>query len=377
MEIYFTDVARDQEAIGYKIVSEKENIYTQNMVDSIRNHIKKMNQRGIKISGDEDSVFYRSVYNYWAHGVDIRECFYYDFFFKSTAEKQQYVTFRNRFWYVDYLNKRDQRYLLDDKYLLYQLIQPAFKREMIKLSSDDDYLNFVEFVCRHPVFVIKPIDLGSSLGVRKFDSTNLSKDEKKELFYNLLAEAARNKKNESWGRGRPSMVLEELIEQAPTMSVFHPASLQVLRITTVNDGNGNIKLFRPWIKIGAHNSFTAAAATDGLCAEIDKDTGVICSDGFVEDCSILTNHPDTGMQIKGYCIPDWNAAVSLCKRLAAKFPDLRYIGWDVALSAERGWCVVEANTQADFCIQMVTGRGIKKEFEEMIGWHPDKIYWWE
>jgi len=377
MNITFTDIIDEQIEIGRRIVAEHAEIYTENTVNIIKTHISKMIREGVAALSDEENLFYRSVYFYWAYGTNVGETFYYDFYAKSHSECVEYVTFRNRFWYVRYLNNKQDCQLLDDKYQLYELLKPAFKRDVIKITSDEDYALFETFINKHPVFVIKPIDLGSARGVRKYDATNSSDADKITLFNALLDEAKSNKKNESWGRGRPSMVLEEVIEQAPSMAVFHPASLQVLRITTLNDGNGNIQLFRPWIKIGANSSFTAAAATDGLCVEIDEATGVICSDGYVENCKVYTNHPNTGIKFKGFQIPGWDEAVSLCKELAKKFPTLRYIGWDVALSAERGWCIVEANTQADFCIQMITGKGIKAEFEEMIGWHPEKQFWWQ
>lgn len=377
MLLKITDDPLKQCEIGRTIVAEKPDVYSERIVNPILTHIEKMNGGGYITPVDKDSAFYRSVYDYWVYGSNIREEFYYNFFNKKHDEKIGYITFRSRFLYIDYLNKKEDRWILDDKFALYEKIKTTFRREMIKISNQEDYPAFEEFILKNPLFVIKPIDLGSASGVRKYDATGILPGDRRALFNALLTEAQGNKRNESWGRGRPSMVLEELIVQDKELARFHPSSLQVLRITTINDGQGNISLFKPWMKVGAHNSFTAAAATDGCCVSIDEKQGVLSSDGYSEDCQMFANHPDTGVHFKGAPIPEWPKAIAMCTELAKLFPTLRYIGWDVAMNDKKEWCIVEANSQADFCIQMMIGKGIKREFESLIGWKPDKQYWWE
>jgi len=40
-----------------------------------------------------------------------------------------------------------------------------------------------------------------------------------------------------------------------------------------------------------------------------------------------------------------------------------------------GWCVMEANPEGEFLGQLYHKRGMKKEFEKIIGWKPEKEFW--
>ena len=87
-------------------------------------------------------------------------------------------------------------------------------------------------------------------------------------------------------------------------------------------------------------------------------------------------HPDSGSGFAGFKIPRWQELLKLAKECAAKFPQFGYIGWDFVLSKE-GWCIMEANYSGDFMWQLYRDRGMKKEFEELIGWKLDKEFWWK
>lgn len=159
------------------------------------------------------------------------------------------------------------------------------------------------------------------------------------------------------------------------MAVMPPVSVNVVRITTIRVGD-EVYSFYPWVKIGAKGSFVAAAATLGCCALIDPKSGLLSSDGYDEMGYVYQNHPDTGIQFKGFQIPEWEGLVLLAKKLAMQFETLRYIDRDFAYS-ERGWCVIEANSQADFAMQMMLERGIAPELESLLDWKPEKQFWWE
>lgn len=169
---------------------------------------------------------------------------------------------------------------------------------MLQVKDSSDYSKFNDFCDSHTVFVVKPIDLGSAHGVRK-ETAPSSQPERAAMFQALLAEADSYKSNASWGRGRPAMILEELIEQHPVMASIHPASVNVVRCSTIRV-NDRIHSFYPWIKFGANGAFAAAAATHGCCALIDQKTGTIISDGYDEVGNVFSAHPDTGIPFQGF-----------------------------------------------------------------------------
>ena len=60
------------------------------------------------------------------------------------------------------------------------MLKDYYKREIIKIEDDNDYQMFLDYISRHPIFVVKPIDLSNGLGIRKVDSNDYS--DKKQLY---------------------------------------------------------------------------------------------------------------------------------------------------------------------------------------------------
>jgi hypothetical protein len=54
-------------------------------------------------------------------------------------------------------------------------------------------------------------------------------------------------------------------------------------------------------------------------------------------------HPDTGSQISGRVVPDWPSLKQHVLKVANQLPFLRYVGWDIALSA-KGPVFIEGNS---------------------------------
>ena len=69
--------------------------------------------------------------------------------------------------------------------------------------------------------------------------------------------------------------------------------------------------------------------------------------------------------------------IELVGMLALRFENLNYIGWDVTLSDQGKWVVIEANENGAFDImQLAYQKGIRDEFSDLIHWKPNQKYWW-
>ncbi len=357
--------------LGQQIVEEKTWIYTQNtlnnMMERIDFHIPNADQKR------KEDILYSAVYDWNAYGATINEVFAYSFFEKNHEEKAEYLVAGLRAKYVDHLNggrKDETIYQLEDKYRLYKRLTPYYKREMIKVNGADDYELFKGFVGRHPTYVVKPVNTSCGIGVHKVEVSDYNNCE--DAFQTLLHEGeALNKKHPTRGM---EMVLEELIDQEETMASLHPQSVNALRITTVQRADGTQIMYRPRIKIGMNGGFLASAAENGVIAEIDPKTGVICTDGCNENGESYIVHPNSGIKIKGFQIPKWDELLNLVENLIQEMHEYGYIGWDLVLS-KSGWCVMEGNYNGEIASQVILGKGLRKEFEELIGWKPDKEYW--
>lgn len=375
--IIITNDIREQVKIGRELFKIKANVYTPHMVALVKDAIDRIVQgysyHSIKW-GDitKEELFFISIYDYWVVGNNVSEELYYDFPSKTYEEKMEFLTLRTRLLYMDHLNNKDDAHLLNNKYEAYKILKPYYKREVIKIEKEDDFIVFEDFVSRHQEYVVKPEGGGLSVGVHKSSINDFSNS--KEAFDKYLEEGRNVEQNNNWIK-KSAVVIEEIIEQDERMAAFHPASINSVRITTIKV-NDEIHLFYPFIRIGVGGSFISSCATGGVTACVNSDTGIIETDGRTETLFSYQRHPDTNIEIKGFQVPEWDNAVKIVKDAAMKFDTIRYIGWDMVLS-KRGWCIMEGNFAGEFAGQIPYQRGFRKEFEELIGWKPNKQFWWE
>ncbi|MBQ6118230.1 MAG: hypothetical protein IJK98_03265 [Clostridia bacterium] len=324
---------------------------------------------------EKNTILYRSLYDYWMYGFSLKEEFSLRVFDMTHSEKQKYITFRGRFLFTSYLNEDNAaHFILWDKYQTYLHFREFFLRDVICIEKESDYEVFAEFAKTHPTFVVKPIDLAYGWGIHK--QTVAPDADLKEAFLQILHEGDEIQKKHHTKQHTTKFVLEELIDQSDKLGCLHPHSVNCIRLTTVVAG-GRVHFFYPRIKIGRHGNFISNAGDDGLLAGIDLATGRIetyASDEFGHDFDV---HPDTGIRFNGFQIPDWEDLLRLGEKVAlALAPKINYVGWDMAYT-NAGWSILEGNAEGEFGAQFIYKKGLKEEFEELIGWKPPVEYWWD
>lgn len=371
--IHITDNPEEMKKIAREIIAEKPHAYPQakiNMIDAyLRDRMPDATQEEI------EDTFLITVYHFWVYGCTYQEYFYYDFAHKTHEEKQQYMTLRLRLRYMDHINKKEDKHLLFNKYETYQLLKEYYKRDVILCASCDDYATFCSFTDKHPEFVVKPTDMSGGRGVHKADVLGLNEAQKRDFFEKLLVSGEENKAIYLRGK-ESSVVLEELIDQADELAVFNPESVNCVRLITVRV-NGTVHAYESWLKIGTGGLFLNSAVSGSLLAGIDTKTGIINTIGMNEMGVICEEHPDTHITIKGFQIPSWTKLLAVAEECANKVPQFSYVGWDFVLTKKQGWCIMEANYSGDFMWQLYRGKGMKEDFEELIGWKLDKDFWWQ
>lgn len=376
MKLYASEDEAYQIRIGREIVDAYPEIYNPWIIQNIKQKLEARAKTRPDIAGGRsiEDIFAIATYDYWQYGIDTPEEFSHEQLGASHDKKCRYITCRNRFKYIDYLNKKEDMHLLRNKWHAYLLLKDAYRREVLLLESEQDFPAFEAFCQRHPTFVVKPVGLGLSLGVRKVDVENANLHT---LFDQLFIEI--ETENGHWNSGTEKGVLvEELIEQGEEMAMLHPASVNSVRMLTINLGDGDIRLWYPYVRIGVGGHFISSAATGSIVAGINAGTGVVYSTGFDKLGRITDVHPDTHFTIKGIKIPRWGQLCQKAIEMSKRLPTLRYIGWDFVYDKDGEWIVMEGNENAGISSsQLIHHRGMREEFEQLIGYHPTKEYWWQ
>ena len=376
MKLYANEDEAYQIRTGHEIVAAYPEIYNPWVVDHIKQQLELRAKTRPDIAGGRsiEDIFAIATYDYWQYGIGTTEEFYHEQLGASDKHKREYLTYRERFNYIDYLNKEEDLHLLRNKWHAYQLLKDAYRREVLLLESEQDFSAFEAFCHRHPTFVVKPVGLGQSMGVRKVEvgeAPNLHT-----LFNQLFAETEAT--NSHWNSGTDKgVLLEEVIVQHEEMAKYHPASINSVRITTINMGDGDIRMWYPVVRIGVGGNFLCSGAAGSFVAGINMCTGITETPGVDELGKITEVHPDTHFNIKGIKIPRWRQICDKAIELAERLPTLRYIGWDFVYDKDKDWIIMEGNENAEILSQFVYHRGEREEFEQFIGYKPDKEYWWQ
>ena len=361
-DIIITDSIDEMIAIGKELIVKMPEVYTEKRIAALKNDLYAM--LGDVTEEEKENKFYQAVYDFQAFGISVEEEVYLHLWNKKAVEKKEYITEGIRWKYMYSLNKKEDAHILNDKYEAFLTLTPYYKRDVIMISSEADYDKFCDFIKKHNEFVVKPHDSSCARGVRKACCADYESE--KALFDELLADCGVFDKFSPAGQGK--VVIEELIDQADELAAFHPTSVNALRVTTVRVGD-KVTIFYPWIKIGNDGDFIASAAQGGFDAGIDAATGEIVTDGFMENGESIDVHPFSGVKFKGYKIPCWDGLVKTVTELAMSLDTIHYVGWDMVLTKNGEWCVMEGNFAGQFMGQMVHQRGFKAEFEELIGWN--------
>lgn len=352
---------------------KRRRLFTKVQAESIRKTISHFMPTSTE---DEiDNFFFRYYYDYMVYGFNIDQLFYLHLIDKTHEEKMTYITHASKFLYYSRLNRRSSMHMLEDKYEAYNLLKDYYKREIIKIEDDNDYQMFLDYISRHPIFVVKPIDLSNGLGIRKVDSNDYS--DKKQLYMELLGSGKEFEEAQDykWSSNYSAAVLEEVIEQDEVLNKLNPSSVNSVRVTTVRINN-EVHIYYPWIKVAVGGEFVASATLGGFDACINAETGVVETNGYLEDGSFIEYHPDTNVKIKGLVIPKWDSLISMAKEVASKMdPSINYVGWDFVLTPT-GWVIMEGNFYGDTMWQMCYDKGMKEDFENPIGWKQER-YWWQ
>lgn len=238
--------------------------------------------------------------------------------------------------------------LLRNKYMFYQRLGKYFKRDVCLVKTKDDYNNFISFVSSNKEFIAKPNTGRCAMGTKIYkinDNSNID-----EYFNEILKQ-------------KKPYILEELIHQDIEMSMWNESSVNTIRINSFLKDE-EIYILGPFMRTGRKGSIVDNAATGGIFAVIDVETGCLCTDGVDEKGNKYEVHPDSKIKYKGWMIPQWSKLIDLTKLIHSEMPDYRFIGWDFALS-DKGWVLIEGDWTR-FISEYADKKGIKNTFIDLM-----------
>lgn len=274
---------------------------------------------------------------------------------KTIPERREFISGKERLMLLPDINTAESIAILDDKLLTYERLKDHFGRDMISIDSEKDYFRFKSFFENNDAAVIKPRFDSLGKGIRLIHKSEIKNYRK--YFLKLVDEYRR-------------FLLEGFIEAADEIKALNPDSVNTVRIIAYFDGE-NTSIRSASMRIGHKGSFVDNAGAGGLTVAIDKKTGMIDSDGCDERGFRYERHPDTGIKFNGYQLPEWDKALAVVYDVSGRIEGAKYVGWDLALTKDHEWVIVEANGKTGFFgAQAPHDNGRRREFLKTVGADP-------
>lgn len=243
----------------------------------------------------------------------------------SNEEKKNYLTKRNYVRLVKYLNKRGYQMIFHDKIVFNRIFKDYIGRDFIDIR-EVGYKGFKKFVTgKENVFAKKHNSFGGD-GVTK---VNIAGEDLKVLFNQLY--------------NNKQYLIEDTLIQNEYLDWINPKAVNNVRLVTLLK-DGEVYVVFKTLRINAGSE--EVISCHDIYMTLD-DEGNVLGNVVDDECNIYKKHPVTGFKFKGAKIPHMDKALELVKSAAKLVPEMRWIGWDVAIT-EDGAAIIEGNNYPSF-----------------------------
>lgn len=279
------------------------------------------------------------------------EYFLLDLAHADVQKRNSFVT--DKFMYMtlaERVGRKKHDEEIEDKWGFYQLAKAFFKREAVRVQDVTDWEAFKAMALRVKRLIFKPNARALGSGIYAVDI--ITEEEARKEFNDIIV------KGGTW-------IVEERIVQDDRMAQWNKSSVNSVRVLSFLNNDGFF-IITPFLRTGRIGSVVDNAGAGGVFANIDYKTGIVESNGIDERGKYYTSHPESNIIFNGWQIPEWHELMKTVESIhKTVMPGHPYIGWDFALSKEKGWCVIEANW-GQFVNQYIDKIGRKEEFLRYI-----------
>ncbi|MGI6594798.1 MAG: sugar-transfer associated ATP-grasp domain-containing protein [Christensenellales bacterium] len=149
------------------------------------------------------------------------------------------------------------------------------------------------------------------------------------------------------------LIVEDILKAHPNYEVFHPHSLNTLRIVSLWY-NEEVTIVSSLLRTGRNKSEIDNYSQGGVSVGIYPN-GVLHDYGFDMHCNKYYTHPDSGVSFKDYKLHGYGKVVNEIKKLHPQIPQFKHVSWDFAVDEDGTPILMEFNTRGDITIIQQNG----------------------
>ena len=251
----------------------------------------------------------------------------YDLFEMYNLNSKQRATILTRGKNNEFIRKLNDKasiHKFKNKDEFNRIFKKYLKRDFLDLNTAN-YEEFESFIQEQKEFFAKPPAGTCGKGIQKIITSEW--ENKEDLYLHL--------------KQNGTTVLEEVVVQHDKLNELHPTSVNTLRIVSILKDDGTVDIVTAYLRIG-NGKHVDNFNSGGMVVPVNTESGIIEYPALDKVGSLYEIHPMTNTRIMGFKIPLWNQAKDLVKSLGTVVPEVRLIGWDIAIT-NKGPVVIEAN----------------------------------
>ena len=261
------------------------------------------------------------IKNFIRYGIGYTDYLKGDYINLTSEQKKTYVTTKSFYKLLHYLNNPKYDACMSDKLVFNKIFNDFLKREWIdlRITSLDDFKKFIKN--KKTIFAKPPTDFGGH-GIQKIVVKDIKDVDK--LYKEL--------------RDKKLNLIEDGIVQHKELDKLNPYAVNSFRIVTlVKDGKSYILANALRINLDDNPAIGCSDAYMRL-----NEKGEICSRVVDDVANVYTEHPMAKIKFDTVKVPYVKEAFEMAKKAALIVPEVRYVGWDIAIS-ENGPVIMEGN----------------------------------
>lgn len=311
--------------------------------EEIDKKIKKNPSLFLRIKIAIDFLFERFKYD-----IELADYIQYGFYYRKKAGRRKFATHGELVRIIKACNDPKSRKIFDNKPEFNKHFKDFLGRSWLnaKEAGEDEIEKFLRE--NKKVFGKVP-DGMFGRGIEIFDQTT-------KIDKSLVSRIKEK-----------GLLLEENLTQLEEMRAFNESSINSCRLVTLSTLNDGIKVMAAVFRMGRKGKHADNFHHDGIASLVDVETGIVYTTGVDKDLNRYVVHPDSKVPIVGFKVPKWQEIKETVLTAAHLIPDVRYVGWDVAIKEDGRIVLIEGNPGGDFDITQVPDQvGLWPKYEKYI-----------
>ena len=256
--------------------------------------------------------FFDFLSAYIIHGCSDNHYLNEGFYRLRSFDRRNTVTKRRKNQICKLFNDKKYISFFSNKVIFNETFSRFVGRNWIytKKNTKEQVMSFID---SYDKIIVKPLNLNKGKGIYLLDKNEID------------VEAIMNEE----------VLLEEYINQHPDMC-FGSKSVNSIRVITVLDRFAKVHILKAGLRCGVGEAIVDNFSAGGAFYPLNLKNGFVEGYGEVAgnyDYSGI--HPGTDIMIIGRRIPHWKEVLQLVENAANVIPQIRYVGWDVAVLPDR------------------------------------------